>query len=162
MGLSIVYGWAAKFNRPNECERAEVHQSAHMDKHTEDKRKVATSEDPGISFFTVSASGQQSSLCCVEKTGPQAYKPDRVLASIPLLNVNVRALDRPLLEWCNEQLICLQFKTLPSYFILISYYNTPLYVHSIEKVAKCFGYFSHLIFSSLRSAERVLSFSLHR
>lgn len=32
IGLSIVYGWAAKFNRPSKCERTEVHQCTDMDK----------------------------------------------------------------------------------------------------------------------------------
>lgn len=154
MGLSIVCGWATEFARPNKCERAEFCQNTHMDTPIEDKReRVAASENPGTSSFTTRASDQQSSLCCAEKTGPWTLAS--VLAS--LLLVHVRILDgrRPVpvgvVQWTVDLLTT--FKSLPSYSILTSYYNRPWSVDGIEEIANWFGYFSHLLFTSVRSAE---------
>lgn len=154
MGLSIVRGWATEFTRPNKCERAEFWENTHMDTTIEDKReRVAASENPGASSFTTRASGQQSSLCCAAKTGPWTLAS--VLSS--LLLVHVRILDgrHPVpigvVQWTVDLLTI--FKSLLSYSILISYYNSPWYVDSIKEITSLFGYFSYLLFNSMRSAE---------
>ena len=72
MGLSIVCVWAAKFNRPDKGVKGLKFTKALIWTKYEDKRKkVAASEDPGTSSFTLSVSNHQSCLCCAEKAGPQ-------------------------------------------------------------------------------------------
>lgn len=126
---------------------------------------MVASGDPGSSLFPTCASDWQCSLCHVEKTGPWTLESDRVLWGIFLSNVRIpdRSHPGPVAAMWRTVNLLTKFKTLPSYFILLTYYNSPLYVHSIKKNAKCFGYFSCLIFSSMRSAERaLLLYSLHR
>lgn len=114
--------------------------------------------------FTTRASSQQPSLCGAGKAGPWTLESPRVLSSILLPDVRIRDGPHPaptgVMQWTADSLT--KCKTLPSYSSLINYCNSPRYVCSTPNTVNWFGYFSPLLFSSVRSAERTPVPSLHR